>query len=78
MLTPISHDENYYVLRLGRLTVMVDDLMTQRGEALEKLKALTDEKDTLTARVTELEEIVASIADDSDDEFNDDEDETDE
>lgn len=73
MLTPITHDENYYVLRIGRLTNLADDLMTQRAEALEKLQTLTDENAKLTTRVTELEEIVASVADDADDKSIEDE-----
>ena len=81
MLVQFTQDHiDYRDLRIGRLTLNLESVMATIEQAKAmlterdgQLKTKDEEIEKLKARILELEEIVAHLADDEDDESEDDE-----
>ena len=81
MLVQFTQDHiDYRDLRIGRLTLNLESVMATIEQAKAmlterdgQLKTKDEEIEQLKARILELEEIVAHLADDEDDESEDDE-----
>lgn len=66
-MNPTVINEDYLVLRIGRLTVNLEAALAQRAEAQAASAEQEKKIETLEARVKELENLVELIGDDDDD-----------
>lgn len=72
-MNPTVINEDYLVLRIGRLTVNLEAAMAQRAEAQAEAQAAQRQVADLQARVAELEDLVKVLNEDDDENDDDDE-----